>query len=187
MYYGRGHKSVQDFVNIVESVAVPLFKKQNSHQTKVNVFDNKSENPLYDEDCRVQHYAFMQNLNLFRECKSVENRIKMVKSRSEYKRIIRSSKLKFDNARTTKLEENRYKNTKQYWNMLKKASGLKTSSIGITEFERYFKSVSNPDDPFFTPDEDILYFNERYLHNEFQIMFEELNQSFSYEEFTLFR
>ena len=85
----------------------------------------------------------------------------MVKSRSEYKRIIRSSKLKFDNARTMKLEENRYKNAKQYWNMLKKASGLKTSSIGITEFERYFNSVSNPDDPFFTPDEDILYFNER--------------------------
>ena len=77
-----------------------------------------------------------------------------------------------------KLEENRYKNAKQYWNMLKKVSGLKTSSIGITEFERYFNSVSNPDDPFFTPDEDILYFNERYVHNEFQIMFEELNQSF---------
>ena len=142
------------------------------------MFDNKSENPWYDEDCRVKHYAFMQNLNLFRECKSDENRIKMVKSKSDYKRTLRSSKLKFDNARTMKLEENRYKNAKQYWNMLKKVSGLKTSSIGITEFERYFNSVSNPDDPFFTPDEDILYFNERYVHNEFQIMFEELNQSF---------
>ena len=69
-------KSVQDFVNIVEPLAIPLFKKQNSRQTKVNVFDNKSENPWYDEDCIVNHYAFMQSLNLFRECKSDKNRIK---------------------------------------------------------------------------------------------------------------
>ena len=42
-------------------------------------------------------------------------------------------------------------------------------------FERYFKAINNPTDPFFTPDEDILFFNERYVKSELQIMFNELN------------
>ena len=36
--------------------------------------------------------------------------------------------------------------------------------------------------PFYIPDEDIIFFNERYEQNEFDIMFEELNTFFSQEE-----
>jgi len=38
---------------------------------------------------------------------------------------------------------------------------------------KYFKAVNNPDDPFFKPDEDVLYFNERFVRDEFQTMFNE--------------
>ena len=38
--------------------------------------------------------------------------------------------------------------------MLKKTAGLKTSNIQISDFEQYFKSVNNPNNQFFTPDED---------------------------------
>ena len=51
-----------------------------------------------------------------------------------------------------------------------------------TTFAHYFRAVNNPDDPFYTPDEDVLYFNKRYENNEFSIMFEELNVPFTYEE-----
>ena len=56
------------------------------------------------------------------------------------------------------------------------------NALGVSSFEEYFKSVNNPLDPFFTPDEDVIHFNERYVNNEFCIMFDELNESFLQEE-----
>ena len=35
---------------------------------------------------------------------------------------------------------------------------------------------------FFQPDDDIIYFNERYLNGEMQIMFDELNVSLTVDE-----
>lgn len=49
-------------------------------------------------------------------------------------------------------------------------------------FERYFKSVNNPDDHVFTPDEDVLHFIERCETEEFNVMFTELNIPFNYEK-----
>ena len=62
--------------------------------------------------------------------------------------------------------------------MLKESSGLRPANVPLSSFEEYFKAVNNPADPFFTPDEDIIHFNERYEKNEFRLMFEELNLDF---------
>ena len=69
-----------------------------------------------------------------------------------------------------------------YWNLLKKAAGIKSSNIQLSCFEQYFNAINNPSDPFYRPDEDIIYFNERYENEEFGIMFDELNVIFSQEE-----
>ena len=76
----------------------------------------------------------------------------------------------------------KYKNAKLYWNLLKDAAGIKPSNIQLSTFEQYFKAVNNPSDPFYRPDEDIIYFNERYENDELGIMFDELNSNFSREE-----
>lgn len=52
-----------------------------------------------------------------------------------------------------------------YWNMLKELAYVKPANIPLSLFEEYFKSVNNPSDPFYMPDGDILYFNERYVNN----------------------
>ena len=54
--------------------------------------------------------------------------------------------------------------------------------ISTQHFFEYFKSVNDPQSVFFQPDEDILYFNERYLNGELQVMFDELNSPISVEE-----
>ena len=59
--------------------------------------------------------------------------------------------------------------------MLKELVHVKPANIALSSFEDYFKAVNNPADPFFAQDEDILYFDERYVNDEFSIMFEELN------------
>ena len=67
-------------------------------------------------------------------------------------------------------------------NIRTESAGLKTTNVSLSSFEQYFKAVNNPSDPFNSPDEDVIYFNERYENNEFAIMFEELNVVFSREE-----
>ena len=66
--------------------------------------------------------------------------------------------------------------------MRKELSHVKPANIPLSRFEEYFKSVNNPSDPFYTPDEDVMNFNERYVNEEFGIMFDELNVEFSEEE-----
>ena len=43
----------------------------------------------------------------------------------------------------------------------------------------YFKAVNNPESVFYTPDEDVLYFNERYVKGEIQAMFSKLDEPIS--------
>ncbi len=77
----------------------------------------------------------------------------------------------------------RVNNAKEYWKLLKEASGIKQNSkIHADSFVEYFKAINNPLDPFFQPDEDIIHFNERFLDAEIQIMFEELNVEISCSE-----
>ena len=44
------------------------------------------------------------------------------------------------------------------------------------------RTVNNPSDHFYTPDEDISYFNDRHVNNEFVFMLEELNINVSHTD-----
>ena len=71
---------------------------------------------------------------------------------------------------------------KLYLNLLKDAAGIKCSNIQLSTFKQYFKAVNNPSDPFYRPDEDIIYFNERYESDEFGNMFDELSHGRKYQK-----
>ena len=49
----------------------------------------------------------------------------------------------------------------------------------VSNFAKYFKAVNNPDSAFFCPDEDTSFIYERYIKNEIQIMFSELDEPIS--------
>jgi len=84
--------------------------------------------------------------------------------------------------RTTTLALYRHKHAKLYWKMLIQSAHIKSPDIPVSSFEEYFKAVNNPDDPFFQVDEDIVHFNERFVRDEFQVMFHELDTDVSLEE-----
>ena len=130
---------------------------------------------------KKRHY-FTYFLNKYRALKTDENRRKMVKARSDYKTFIRKCRYNYDKEKTSRFVNAKYKNAKLYWNLLKDAAGIKSSNIQLSTFEQYFKAVNNPSDPFYRPDEDVIYFNERYENDEFGIIFDELNSNFSREE-----
>ena len=180
---------VSSFVHIIDEVSAPLFKKTfhnhdnfDSSESSNEPFSYKKDAPWFDDTCRDKRFYFHQMLNRYRENKNDDSRINMSKARSEYKTAIRKAKYSFDKKKTERLENARFKNARQYWNLLKKTAGIKPSNIPLTSFEKYFKAINNPTEPFYSPDEDILFFNERYERNEFNIMFEELNIDFSQDE-----
>ena len=51
-------------------------------------------------------------LNIYKHSKSEENRINMVKARTEYKKLIRRCRLEYDAIKTKQLTEARFKNAK---------------------------------------------------------------------------
>ena len=117
-------------------------------------------------------------LDKYRVCNNDENKLYMVKARSNYKKTIRQSRYAFDKEKTKKFCDSKYKNAKLYWNMLKELSYVKPANIVLSSFEEYFKSVNNPDDPFYSPDEDILDFNERYVQEGVQCYFRRVKFKF---------
>lgn len=173
---------VSEFANIIHEVSAPLFKKSIKPENVKSTFSNEKENPWYNDACHEKKYCFLHMLDKYRHLKTDENRVNMVKARSEYKSVLRKSKYEYDREKTNKFVSSKNKNAKQYWNMLKELAHVKPANIALSSFEEYFKAINNPADPFFAPDEDILYFNERYVNDEFSIMFEELNLNFSQNE-----
>ena len=45
----------------------------------------------------------------------------------------------------------------------------------MKDFIKYFQAVNNPDDPFFTPDEDVTDLFDIYIQGELQVVFDEMN------------
>lgn len=174
---------IKDFESIFEDVCAPIYKKSKQPCTSsTENFSNKKENPWYTEECQEKKYCFLYLLDKYRKSKSDINRMNMIRARSEYKMLLRKCRYEYDRDKTNKFVGAKHKNAKLYWNMLKELSYVKPANIPLSSFEEYFQSVNNPSDPFYAPDEDILHFNERYVNNEFCVMFDELNTDFSHEE-----
>ena len=66
--------------------------------------------------------------------------------------------------------------------MLKKGEGIKKPNIDLNIFEQYFKTVNNPDNGLYNPDDDILHLIDKYESNELNLMFRELNHSINEDE-----
>ena len=170
------------FTNLISDISSPIFKSSRRDKNDQNLFSKQKDTPWFDDRCEEKRHYFLHYLSRYRASKTDENRRNLAKARSEYKCFIRKCRYNYDKDKTSQFVNTKYKNAKLYWNLLKDAAGIKPSNIQLSTFERYFNAINNPSDPFYRPDEDIIYFNERYENEEFGIMFDELNVVFSQEE-----
>ena len=144
---------------------------------------NTSQRPWFDDECQESRKLFYFELNNYRRNKTTENQSSLIRARANYKRILRLKRFYFEKAKTSKLMVSKHKNAKEYWKLLKQAANLKNkNSVSVDQFTEYFRSINDPNDRFYQADEDVLFFNERYLRGEIQIMFDELNVTISLEE-----
>ena len=179
------NQNVKSFQEIIEEVCNPLFKKDISKPRVQNCpIVDESNQPWFNGNCKQKREVFFRTLDVYRLNKDDNDyRVNMVKARSDYKKVLRNSRMEYRKLQTQQLEMHRYDNAKSYWKLLKQACSTNSpKTITSQNFADYFKAINNPDSRFFQPDEDILYFNQRYLDGELGVMFEELNVQISMQE-----
>ena len=175
--------TVDSFTTLIESVLSSFYK-----QTKITPKENEKSgntNFIFNEECEYKKLAFLDMLNKYRKDSIDTNRINMVKARTDFKMTVRKFKSELEKAKTKRLIDAKYKNAKEYWKLLKDAANTHTLTpkcLPTNTFAEYFKSINNPGSVFFKPDEDILYFQQRFLDSEIQVMFSELDVEITREE-----
>lgn len=181
-------ENIQNFTSLMEEACDPLFSKNFFSSQDIENFQCRptTTQPWFDEECRKLRNLFYSTLNNYRRDKSTTNQANFVKARSNFKKTLRRKRYNFAKEKTSKLIASKSKNAKEYWKLLKDASHLKSKcSIDVKMFSEYFQAINDPNNRFYQADEDILYFNERYMQGEFQVMFDELNLPISMEEIKL--
>ncbi|MES9884415.1 MAG: reverse transcriptase family protein, partial [Sedimenticola sp.] len=172
--------SVLGLNDIFDIVCTPLFKKAN-YPSSTHAQSHKSD--IHDASCDVYKTIFMNKLNAYRIDKTDVNRQNMVSARSDFKKAVRAYRFQQSKQKNNNLLAAKVNNAKEYWKLLKQASGIRASpKIPADSFVEYFRAINNPSDPFFQADEDIIHFNEIVLNAEIKIMFEELNVEISCSE-----
>ena len=109
----------------------------------------------------------------------------MVRARTEYKNTVRKFDFEIDRQESMKHINAKFKNAdKEYWKLLKETvSQPKPKSLSANDFDNYFLSeLTILKIHFFQPDDDILYFNERFLNSEIQLIFDELNDTITWRK-----
>ena len=123
---------------------------------KTLILTNLQKKPWFDEDCRSFRKLFYSTLNFYRVDKSHDNQTRLVNARSKYKKILRQKRYNYMKEKTCKLLVPKSKNVKEYWKLLKQAADLNNKcSINAKRFLEYFHAISDPNDRFYQPDEDI--------------------------------
>lgn len=57
-------------------------------------------------------------------------------------------------------------------------------SLSAQNFYEYFKSLNGPNSVFHQADEDVIYFNERFINSKLQVIFSELHREITLQEIT---
>ena len=182
---GDINENVDQFSDLMDKICDPFFAKNNRcDDGKSFTFNSRvKDQPWFDEECREKRQMFYIELNNFRINKNDCNQRKLSEAQRNFKNEIRRKRYAFDKSKTKKLIVSKSTNVKEYWRLLKKAINIENKmSISSSRFADNFQAINNPTDHFYQADEDVVFFNDRYINGEFQIMFEELNGEISYLE-----
>ncbi|MCG8046921.1 MAG: reverse transcriptase family protein [Candidatus Thiodiazotropha taylori] len=177
-------ENISTFTKLMGKICDPLFSKHINLPRYDDVPKSKVSNqPWFDDECHEARKKFYFELNNYRKVKSEYNKSQLGLARSNFKSLTRKKRFNFEKEKTAKLIVSKNKNVKEYWKLLKQAANIRSvNPIGADKFSEYFQAINDPNDRFYQADEDILYFNERYVKGELQVMFDELNVPISIEE-----
>ena len=81
------NNSLNRFCNILDGACSPLFKKSLNSNKRKPVNENFRKNmPFFDSECKNLKQSYYKCLNMYRNNTCDENRVEMVRARSDYKK-----------------------------------------------------------------------------------------------------
>ena len=156
----------------IRKAADPLFLRKKY----VNSRDISSNGPVWaDGNYKTTKKYFYRCNDRYKKHPSDENRKSMFQARSAFKSASSACRRNYERTQSSKLLNARVNNLKQYWKMLSGQSKRQKPLVTKDIFFNYFMSLSNPNDPFYSPEPEILHDYATMIENDIQCTFEELN------------
>ena len=138
------NSSVENFAEILNDVAKPLFSRQNvcKKPNSSNAFSNRVSKKAdwFDDECRAAKQLYFNALNEFNRYKTDDNRLNMCTLKASYKAIVRKKKRKFEYFKIKEIELLRHAKPKDFWKLFKK-NKKNNSKITLNEFFDYFSKM----------------------------------------------
>lgn len=135
--------AVCDFVNVINDVASPLFRKQVNAQPDGNFRVNRSTRAKwFDNECREKKVVYNEALKMFNLNKSAVNRQDLCDKKKAYKTFIRRKRRRYEFEEMKKIENLRHKKPKEFWRLFKKSKSPTGKNITTEDFCSYFKNLA---------------------------------------------
>ena len=162
-------------VDAIRSAADPLFLTEIKNNGSANT---KKQPPWASTDWVNGKKKFYKSRDKFNSNPNEVNRKSMAEARKNFKQLSFSRRRRFENENTSKLYKAKCQNVKLYWKLL---SGQNYNETKVTkdEFFNHFMSLSNPSDPFYAADDDIVDELRNIMESDMQLLFDELNVNIS--------
>ena len=153
----------------IRKVADPLFLRPKY----VNSRDISSNGPVWaDGNYIAAKKYFYRCIDRYKRHTSDENRKSMVQARSAFKSASSACRRTYERTQSSKLLNATVNNLKQYWKRLSGQSKRQKPLVTKDIFFNHFMSLSNPNDPFYSPEPEILHEYETMIENGIQCTFE---------------
>jgi len=174
---------VNEFTDILRSVADPLFSKEKrfggneAKYVNPNRVSKKAE--WFDDECITAKNIYHTALFNFNRNKINTNRIELCNAKSSYKILTKKKKRKFEYHKTKQIERLRHSKPKDFWRLFSNKK-KKTGNIKLEEFFEYFSNL-NADLIGTTVQEAEDFVNAGPVDPD-DPTFEELDKAFTFEE-----
>ena len=173
-------KSVTSFTCALRMVSDQYFYGKVNHKRTEG---NNNKPTWADNEWLETKKDFFRSRDKYKRYQSDANRNKMTEARKKYKALVNQRLFNYEREQTRKLLEARVNNIRLYWRMLSNSSSHKNVyMIGNNEFKDYFMKLSDPGDEFFSSDASIKEELERFLTDDIESAFEELNMPITSDE-----
>lgn len=136
---------VQRFTDVINDIALPLFKKTTIIDPNRVKCDNRvcKRAEWFDDECRQAKCAFFDSLSVYDRHKTEENRTEMLRLKCVYKMLVKRKRKKFECEKIKRIENLRHSKPKDFWKFFRRKNEKGSGTLTVDDFLKYFSSLQN--------------------------------------------
>ena len=134
-------ETVNEFVNVINTVAEPLFRVK-GHNSQKGINCKRSSMEWFDRDCKDAKEVYLNALRTFNLNKTTENRENLRYKKKLYKKIVRTKKIMYKRNKYRQIERLRHKKPQDFWRLFSKNRRKASDHISIEDFLQHFRTMA---------------------------------------------